>query len=272
MFNQQSPIVNNMMMNGQNNGIYPNGYIPPNPISNVVPIGNTGYNTMNNNMGNMNGYYNNNNVYNNMYNNYYNPYLAAQQEQMRQAQLMEQQRAQSDMFKSISRKVNKSLGREVDDEYLKRYDPEDPRQVKQDEELIITNRLLNLHYNGYYGNYEAQRFIEANNRHFEQIKQQYPDDMSMLEFSEKFADIYVEHLQDKEKESRKNLTQLYDRNGYNQLIQMHKNSNNYFSTVFQGGNPNREVTIDDMEVKLPNHMQNEYQARRQAFLSAILNK
>ena len=101
---------------------------------------------------------------------------------------------------------------------------------------------------------------------------QYPDDMSMLEFSEQFGDIYVDYLRDRERESRKNLTQLYDRNGYNQLIQMHRNSNNYFSTVFQGGSPNREVNIDDMEVKLPSHMQNEYQARRQAFLNAILNK
>ena len=104
---------------------------------------------------------------------------------------MEQQRAQSDMFKSISKNINKALGREVDDEFLKRYDPQDPRQQQVDEELAITNRLLNLHYNGYYGNYEAIRYIEANNRHFEQVRQQLPDDMSMLEFSEKFGDIYV---------------------------------------------------------------------------------
>lgn len=261
MFNQQSPIVNNMI--GQQ-GIYPNGYIPPNPINNMMPIGSQGYNT---NMNNMNGYYNN------MYNNYYNPYLAAQQQQIQQAKLMEQQRAQSDMFKSISKNINKALGREVDDEFLKRYDPQDPRQQQVDEELAITNRLLNLHYNGYYGNYEAIRYIEANNRHFEQVRQQLPDDMSMLEFSEKFGDIYVEYLNDRERESRKNLTQLYDRNGYNQLIQMHKNSNNYFSSVFQGGNQNQGVvSIDDMEVKLPNHLQNEYQARKQAFLNSILNK
>lgn len=260
MFNQQSPIVNNMM--GQQ-GIYPNGYIPPNPIGNVMSIGNIGYNT---NQPTMGGYYNN------IYNNYYNPYLAQQQEQLRQAQLMEQQRAQSDLFKSISKNVNKALGVEVDDEYLKRYDPEVEKAKNVDEELLITNKLMNLHYNGYYGNYQAISYIEANNKHYEQVKQQYPDDMSMLDYSIKFADLYVEYLQDKEKQSRKNLTQLYDRNGYNQLIQMHKNPNNYFSSVFQGGNNNRDVSIDDMEIKLPNHMNNEYQMRRQAFMQSILGK
>lgn len=260
MFNQQSPIVNNMM--GNQNGIYPNGYIPPNPIGNVMSIGNLGYN----NQAGMGGYYNN------MYNNYYNPYLAQQQEQLRQAQLMEQERARSDMFKTISKNVNKALGVEVDDEYLKRYDPETNNAKAVDEELAITERLLNLHYNGFYGNYEAIRFIEANNRHFDQVKQMYPDDMSPVEFSEKFADIYVDYLQDKEKESRRNLTQLYDRNGYNQLINMHRNPNSYFSSVFQGGTMNKEVTIDDMEVKLPNHMSNEYQMRRQAFMQSILSK
>lgn len=265
MFNTNSPIVNNMMLSGQG-GVYPNGYIPPNPISNMMPIGNNGYN---NNVNGMGGYYNNN------YNNYYNPYLAAQQEQIRQAQLQEQQRAQSDIWKSISRSVNTAIGNDIQDwdSHLKQYDPQDVRQQQMDPEDAITQRLLNVHYNGVEGNLANMRYIQANNSHYEQVKQQYPDDISMLEFSERFSDIYIDVLNDKEKESRKNLTQLYDRNGYNQLIRQQSTNNNYFGSTFQN-NPqgNNNVSIDDMEVRLPNHLQNEYQSRKQAFLDAILNK
>ena len=34
---------------------------------------------------------------------------------------------------------------------------------------------------------------------------------------------------------------------------------------------NNNVSIDDMEITLPNHLANEYQTRRKQFLDAILN-
>ncbi|MGL5330504.1 MAG: hypothetical protein ACRDD7_14630, partial [Peptostreptococcaceae bacterium] len=233
--------------------------IPPNPIGNTMAIGSNGYNG---------GYYSN------IYNNYYNPYLAAQQAQIQQVQLAEQQRMQSDVLKSISRAVNKSIGTDIQDwdKHLSQYDPQDQRMQQQDPEELITQRLLNLNQNGFNGNIFAYQTIVANNAYYDKVKQQYPDDMESLEFSKQFGEIYVEMLQDRQKQLGKNLGQLYDRNGYGQLVQMHKNNNSYFNTVFGNKQPQGNISIDDMEIKLPNHLQNEYQDRKQAFLNSILGK
>lgn len=261
MYNTQSPIVNNMMLGG-NGGIHQPGCIPSNPIGNILPIGSNGYNN-----GNSGGYYNG--VYNN-----YNPYLVAQQMQIQQTRLKEQQRCQSDVYKNISRCVNKALGNEITEEHLQQYDIQDnfgPQSyTPEQQEDMMTVRLLNVNQNGINGNIYNARLIQANNAHFDMVKQQYPDDISTLEFSERFTDIYVDMLKDKNKVLEKNLSTLYDSNRYNQLINMHKSDNNYFAGTFRQNTGNSNVSIDDMEVKLPMHMQNEYHSRRQAFLNSII--
>lgn len=269
MFNNNSPIINNMM----GNGMYSNGYIPSNPIGNVVGIGNQGYNTINNMnmMGGMGGYYSN------QYNNYYNPYLAQQQRQLQEAQMKEQMRQQTDILKSISRKVNNALGNNVDmEEHLKQYDPENYYQYNQqysqyvqDEDERIHQQLMNVHCNGVNGNVYNVRLIQANNMIYEQEKKERPDDISMNEYHKSAGKMLNEIRMQEQRTMQRDLTKLYNVNQYNQLVKMHSNTNSYFNSMFNGTAMQRDMNIDDMEVKLPQHMVSTYDQRKKAFFDTI---
>lgn len=253
MFNANSPIINNMM--GAPQGMYSPGYIPPNPIGNIVNIGN-GYN-------NMGGYYNNNYSY-------YNPYLIAQQQQAMMAQQREEERRQSDIMKLISTKVNKAGGYEVTDEFLNQYNP--VYEQPQNEDLEITNRLANIFYNGSCGDQRLIAGINARNALYDSHKQRFSDDMSMFEFFERGGELYREALEQKHLAAQRDVSRLYNSSQYNELIGMHKNSSNYYNSIFRGGNQGKEITIDDLEVKLPDQLQsnNEYQRRKQEFINKLV--
>lgn len=265
MFNNNSPIINNMM----GNGMYPNGYIPSNSIGNIVGIGNQGYN--NGMMSSMGGYYNN------QYNNYYNPYLAQQQRQMQEAQMREQMRQQTDILKSISRKVNNALGNDIDmDEHLKQYDPENYYhynqqygQYVQDEDERIHQQLMNVHCNGITGNVYNIRLIQANNVIYEQEKKARPDDMNMNDYHRSAGEMLHDLRMQEQRNRQRDLSKLYNVNQYNQLVKMNSNPNSYFNSMFNGTAMQKDMNIDDMEVKLPQHMISSYDQRKKAFFDTI---
>lgn len=268
MFNNNSPIINNMM----GNGMYSNGYIPSNPIGNVVGIGNQGYNTMGymGNNGMMGGYYSN------QYNNYYNPYLAQQQRQIQEAQMKEQMRQQTDILKSISKKVNNALGHDIDEEHLKQYDPENYyqhhqqyNQYIQDEDERVHQQLMNVHCNGVNGNVYNVRLIQANNMIYEQEKKERPDDISMNEYHISAGKMLNEIRMQEQRTMQRDLSKLYNVNQYNQLVKMHSNPNSYFNSMFNGTAMQKDMNIDDMEVKLPQHMVATYDQRKKAFFDTI---
>lgn len=268
IFNNNSPIINNMM---GNNGIY-NGYIPSNPIGNVVGIGTNGYNNMN--LGNMGGYYNN------QYN-YYNPYLVQQQQQLYEAQLKEQLRQQSDVLKTISRSVNKALGADIDmEKHLEQYNPENyfkdqfntPANDYYNSEQAVHDKLMNIHFNGITGNPYNIRLIQANNILYDQEKQKRPDEYGIIEYNKSAGELYNEIVEQEQRNMQRNLTRLYNPTQYNQLVKMNSGANSYFNSVFQGTAMQKEMNIDDMEVTLPSHLVKSYDDRKRAFLDAILNK
>lgn len=274
IFNNNSPIINNMM----GNGMYLNkGYMPPTPISNVIGVGTNGYNNMNNGMMNMGGYYNNNY-------NYYNPYLIQQQQQLQQSQMREQMRQQTDILKTISKSVNKALGADIDmEKHLEQYNPENYYQgiksnnqygyYQQDNEQLVHDRLMSIHCNGHTGNPVNQRLIQANNILYEQEKQTRPDEYGIIEFNKSAGELYNEIVQQEQRMVQRDLTKLYNPNQYNQLVKMNGSGNSYFNSMFQGtAMMQNDMNIDDMEVKLPNHLVNTYDERKQAFLNAIFNK
>lgn len=279
--NTNSPIINNMI--GGQQGIYPNGYIPSNNIGNIVGISNQGYNTNynmyngmmpNNNMSNMGGYYNN------QYNNYYNPYLAQQQQQIRETQMREQMRSQTDILKKISKNINKALNNNIDnmDQHLQRYNPENfynqggNNGFYQDEEERIHNKLLNIHFNGIEGNMYSMRHIQANNILYDQEKQKRPDDMTMNEYNRSAMEIINDINQQEARNRQRNLSSLYNSNQYNQLVKMNGHANSYFNSMFNGtAMQQRDMNIDDMEVKLPSHLSQSYQERKKAFFDSIFN-
>lgn len=250
-----------------NPGNYPMNNVPnqyninPNPMGNILNIGSQGYNG---------GYYNN------MYNNYYNPYLAMKQQQQAEAMFKEQQRQQSDIMKKISRAVNKSSGYDISEESLNSlYDYKEPEQYKVDTESVeyMQSYVTNLHLNGYQYTPQEIAYVNHFNSQYDKSKQQYPDDISMYDFHIKMSENYVDMLLEKEKEKQKDVSKLYNNDDYRKLLNMNSNNNTYFNSIFNGGNNNQNnVSIDDMEISLPNHLANEYQSRRKQFLDAILNK
>ena len=265
--NNNSPIVNNMM----GNGIYPGGYIPSNPIGNIVGIGTNGYNNMG--MSNMGGYYNN------QYNNYYNPYLAQQQRQLQEAQMREQMRSQTDVLKTLSRSVNKALGADIDmEKHLEQYNPENYYRLQQnpngfyqqDEDEMIHNKLMNVHCNGVEGNIMNVRLIQANNILYDQEKEKRPDSLGIIEYNEKAGELCREIQMQQQRDMQRNLSGLYNSNQYNQLVKMSGHANSYFNSMFQGTAMQRDMNIDDMEVKLPTHLAKSYNDRKKAFFDAIM--
>ena len=250
-------------MNNNPNGMYNNYNISPNPMGNVMNVG-SGYNNTNN------GYYNSNN----MYNNYFNPYLAIQQNQAREAQMKEQQRTESDMMKRISRAVNKASGSEISDDTLGEiYDYKEPEQYKVDPDSVeyMQSFVASLYITD--NRYLPQdiQFVNRFNQMYDQAKQMCPDDISMYDYNQKMSEQYVQMLIDNNREKQRDVSKLYNSNDYNKLLNMNSKSSSYFNSIFNGGNMNNNVSVDDMEVTLPNHLANEYQSRRKQFLESILS-
>ena len=251
MFNNNFPPINNMP-----NQMYS---IQPNPMGNILNIGQQGYNG---------GYYNN------IYNNYYNPYLALKQKEIAEAQMKEELRKQSDIMKKISRCVNKAVGVDISDEQLDKlynYQPIQPDKIDYESPEYMQAYVANLHVNGMKYLPQDVQFVQYFNSMYERSRQEVLNDISMYEFNNKMTEQYVQMLLDREKEKQKDISKLYNNNDYRKLLNMNKKSSNYFNSIFNGNNMNNNVSIDDMEITLPNHLANEYQTRRKQFLDAILN-
>jgi hypothetical protein len=116
-----------------------------------------------------------------------------------------------------------------------------------------------------YVNTLATNYINAHNNLFDKAKSITPDETSLFNFLDNAGGLYVDAIISEQKRNV-DVSKLYNHNDYNKLINIHKDSNP-FKSVF-----NKEINIDDMEITLPNHLNNEYQARRQMFLAGIMNK
>lgn len=256
-FNQGS-VVGNFYSNG---GIYNGLNISPQPIGNIMNISGYGYN--NNNQGIMGGYYN---PYNQ---GYYNPYLIHKQQQALEAQKREQQRQQADIWKKLSRNVN-AVTNTIDDieKHVKKYDPTDT-QSEDYLEMIKYNKLMNLRQ---VNNENSMNLnIQKINNQIEETKKKYPDDMSLMDFFDKAGEMILEIRLEDMRNKQRDVSQLYDRDGYQSLIKSHSGNTNYFNSVF-GDRQRREVNIDDLEVNLPNSISNEFYEKKRAFLESIFSK
>lgn len=266
MFNTNSPIINNMQQ-GMQFGTQPNyGCVPPNPIGNIVNIGNVGY-YANTNTGYYSGNYNAR---------YINPYIYRQQQEAMIAQQHEAVRNQSDMFKNISRTVHKALGNDVSDEFLnKKYDPVFEQQQRMDEDEYAYNTLMNMQMNGneIIGNPYINQQIINTNAYCDQYKQNFPDSMSVSEFHARGYELILDAINDERRSQEKNLGQLYNRDEYNKLINMHSKSSKYFNSIMRINEMNsmNNGTIDDINVTLPNKLATQAMERKSAFMEAILN-
>ena len=254
MINYNSPIINGMGNNNNFNG----------QMGNMVPFGNVGYNN-NINYNNMGGYYNG------MYNSFFNPYLAAEQQRIQEAQRKEHERQQAGIMKMLCKHVNNGLGlKEPSEEFLKRYDPVEER-FQQDPEEEITYNLMQLPPPGVSYNTRSLQAIQACNQLYDNSKKKYPDKMGIKEFNEASGLIYAELLDEERKEKQRNLSTLYNSEDYNKILEK-KGSTTYLNTFFGGGSTNSNVNLDDMEIKLPNNLKNEWEERRRKFMESIMKK
>lgn len=223
--------------------------------------------------------------YNSYYGNYnyaMNPYLVQQQQKAAEAAYKEQMRQQTDMFKTVSRMMHRSVG-DMDqyedfEGYLdQQYNPVEIPQETYEEERRY-NKLANL-----VPVQSGTRYIENCARISEMNRQKYPEDMNLHDFLGTVGETYVEALIARSNAANRNGKQQYDSNRYREIVESHRSSSSYFNSLLTGGIPSAKITIDDMEIELPSspndsarivvncpsHLQ-EYAARKQAFLDTIM--
>ena len=261
--NYNSPTVQNMM--NQNIGIQQYSTAPT--FGNIGGLGyNGGINPYLNNFMNppnynqmMNGGY-----YSGYYN--YNPQeIMRQMEEQRKAQ-EEAIRNQIEIQKMKSRIFNNYYGLETDEEYLETYyNPNTYSEIQKDlddyDEMIRLSTISNDPSRVIGPNYAAINYF---NKVSNDIRANHPVDQSFTEFMNTAGDLYRDALlNENARELRKNIANTYDRQAYNQLANMHRQSS--FASLRQA------VSIDDLSISLPKHLQQSqsYQERKNQFLSYI---
>lgn len=278
MFNIQSPIINNM---GLNNQIY--GYQQPQQFINYQqPQQFMNYQQSQMNYGypqqfqtygyppqqqyyNMGSYYNGNQMY-------YNPYLQQNLYYQQQIQQQEMMKKQSEIMKTLSRNLHKSMGNEISEEELSElYDPKpiDPKMYEMMNTAQHIAKLETLSKNPI-TNTPVQKIIDNNNKRLSYIKQSYPDDMSLFDFLEKAGELYTQIVNEEYMAKSKEINNLYNQSQYKDLLNSSMRPDSYSSTILNF-KPNDNFSLDDLEITLPNQIASKYEQRRSEFLQSILS-
>lgn len=226
--------------------------IHPQYTGNIMNIGGAGYNQ---------DYYGNT-----MNRGYFNPYLYYQQQKALEAQMREEKRRRYDVMKSLLRKSNKST--DNIEEYIKQYDVDYVNSVQND--INEYNKFIQMHNNHimHQGN-EINHFIIHSNNVSQRNKENFPDDMSMLDYFDKAGEILLDITIQKSRDKAKDVSKLYNRDDYLDLIKLHKGNIPYFNTISKSKFSTGDIDIDDMEVTLPNELSDEYYKRKRQFLESI---
>lgn len=252
--NYNSPTIQNMQQGGMGQQL---------PYSTTPNIGAIGYNSYGYNPYNqmMNGGY-----YSGYYN-YYNPQeIRRQMEIQRQAQ-ENAIRNNIEIQKMRARAYNMYNGIETDEEYLEMfYNPNTYSELHKDMEefnkMAELSRMSNDPNNSY--NIMEMYRINAINRISEDIRSKHPVDQSFEDFMNTASDIYYEAvMNERRREARKNIVNMYDQNAFSQLTNMHRQSS--FASLRQA------VSVDDLSISLPDSLKRSesYQQRKNDFLRYI---
>ena len=263
--NYNSPTVQHMMQQQ-------NMYGQQLPYSTTPTIGNIGGMGYNNSV-NPFLQYANSPQYNQMmnggyYSGYYNYNPQEIRRQMEEQRRLEEQRIRNEISINTLREriYNSFHGIETDEEYLEKYyNPNTYTEINKDlndyqEMLRLSevsndpNRMVGMNY------------AVANNiaRISQEIRSKHPIDQSFEDYLNTAGDIYREALiNENARELRKNIANTYNKEAYNQLANMHRQSS--FASLRQN------VSVDDLSISLPPHLRGnrEYQERKSAFLSYI---
>lgn len=266
--NYNSPTVQGIIQQNNFNQQFPYSSVPP-----IGNIGGLGYN--NNGGGNPYLQFMNSPQYNQMMNGgYYSGYYNYDPREI-QRQIEEQRKAEEaqlrnsiEIQKMKARLYDKFYGLETDEDYIEKlYNPNTYAEIDKDlhdyEEII---RLSNI------SNDPSRRVDQMNNsvamsniaRISEDIRSKHPVDQSFVDFMNTAGDMYAEALVNENiRNLKKNIANTYDRNAYQQLTNMHRQSS--FASLRQN------VSVDDLSISLPPHLRGnrEYQERKNQFLNYI---
>jgi hypothetical protein len=237
----------------------------PQSIGNMVNMG-TGYNQPPNQMMGMGQYYGG------MHTGLYNPYLAQQRQRQMEAQMRQAQIQNANQFKEVSKRVNKALGLHKDDmeEHLKQYDPQfiqEQRMTDDQREDQNTMRLMSIRTMN--EQYPIQQQNQYTNmcRERERMDNQLGD-CGLSDFFESYGEEAIRLNEQQLRMQQRQLNNLYNREAYNKLLNMH-NQSNYFGSIYNKNNTMQNTSIDDMEIAPPASIQEQLQRKKMAFLNSI---
>lgn len=210
------------------------------------------------------------------YNNgmYFNPFYIRQQEEAQKRYNEWNRNNQTSIWAKLGNCVNNCLGYDY-------YNPSQSQlieQMNQDYQVYLQtvedNKLASSCASIVDKSIATINRESANEAAIQRKKQEYednlknnppkePDGESLFNWlRNEGSERYREALNNSLKRQQRNTAQLYDRNGYHQLLQAH-------TSAFNSLNPN--VTIDDMEIgiNLPMRLAQEREARRREFINQI---
>lgn len=232
-----------------------------NQIINPPTIGGIGF--TNNNYINQNpySYYNQQGNYNALYNQYYNPYLEQERIEREQKQLRQRQIEEISFRNKLNDMYYTYKGMEVE-----QLSPEEQLQEAEEYyEYLCEIQRINEEHSGF--SMEGFYIVRWDSELCDYVKEQREREKEEKVDVEKWIDNmgyeYAKILTQKTIEQNRNLKNAYDSNSYQQLVNMHNNSNAPDALT-------RDFTIDDMEIKLPDSLKNEYSMRRKRFLDALM--
>lgn len=215
----------------------------------------------------------------------YNPYAERQRQEIALAQMREQQRQQSDIFKRLYKGSCNLLDIEITPEGLKQFNPQFVQQQddlsdltmdQQQEFFEIQRKQVYLDQEkANIAQLQSQPFTNYNpytvgySNGYAQMIQDYTEKLEgvgLVEYLDKYAGVeYMNACTRSTNNNTNNIRSLYNPGDYNALLNHHKEG--LFGNIF---NPN--VSIDDQEVRLPTAISEKTrQERRAAFLNAILS-
>lgn len=207
---------------------------------------------------NMGGYYSG-------YSGYFNPYTYQNDYYKRMQEAKQHQEEQNKIFNRMVEINKKSLNKNFD---VPRRDEDielERLKAKMQRKMGLTSRLQSNHHQI---NTSQQKQDIAYANRLEYIHQQNTNKVKNVDSLYDFMDNGYILLQDianqKQKQKMRQVDKLYDKSSYQRLLNMHSATGN---NMFNMG----PVSVDDMEVALPNSATQEYRNRREAFINSIMS-
>jgi hypothetical protein len=188
-------------------------------------------------------------------------------------QMEEERKAQEAMVRNnievqkIKARIhNTYLGIETNEEFLETYyNPNTYSEIQKD--IDDYNEMVKLSAMSYDPANQIgvnQSVVNNYARISAEIRANHPVNQSFVDYMNTAGDLYREAIINQNaRELRKNIGNMYDRNAYSQLTNMHNQSS--FASLRQA------VTVDDLSIGLPDHLRRSqsYQEKKNQFLSFI---